>query len=518
MEKTILSVDCGTQSLRAILFSLQGEMLAIEKIPFEPYVSPKPGWAEQDPEIYWDALKTACQDLKKKYPEPFGKITGCSVTTMRDSMINVDSEGNALRPVMIWLDQRKADPVYRPHLGMKMLIKIIGMEDSIDKAQRDGKCNWIRQNQPEIWQQTHKYLQVSGFLNYRLTGEFKDSVASQIGHVPFDYKKQKWGNANDFFTFSAKLYPVEKNKLPELVPPGQQLGKISRQAAEETGLPENLPVISCGSDKGCETIGMGVMSEQMASLSFGTTATVQTTTKKYLEPIKYMPAYPAVMPGFFNPEVEIFRGFWMVTWFKEEFACKEIKKAKKKGIPVEAVMDKMLKKSEPGSHGLIVQPYWSPGLNEPSAKGAMIGFGDVHKKPHVYRSVIEGLTFALKEGMEKIEKVSGKKINKLAVSGGASQSNEICQITADVFNLPVVRGKTTETSGLGAAVITAFGTGQYASIEEAIRKMVRHEHEFLPDKQHVDTYHKLYRKVYRRMFNKLGPLYQEIRNITGYPE
>jgi len=518
MENTLLSIDCGTQSLRAIIFSLEGELLAIERVPFEPYISPRPSWAEQDPEIYWNALKNACQNLKKDFPDAFSRIVGCGVTTLRDSMINVDSEGAPLRPVMMWLDQRKAQPVYRPHLGMRMLIKAIGMEDSIDKAQRDGKCNWIRQNQPEIWERTHKYLQVSGFLNYRLSGEFNDSIASQIGHIPFDYKKQKWGNANDLFTFSAKLYPVEKVKLPDLIPPGQELGKISRQAAGETGLPAGLPVISCGSDKGCETLGMGVVNDEWASLSFGTTATVQTTTRKYMEPVKYMPAYPAVVPGFFNPEVEIFRGFWMVTWFKEEFACKEIKKAKKKGIAVEAVMDKMLKKSEPGSHGLIVQPYWSPGLNEPSAKGAMIGFGDVHKKPHVYRAVIEGLTFALKEGLEKIEKVSGKKVRKLAVSGGASQSDEICQITADVFNLPVVRGKTAETSGLGAAVLVALGTGQFTSLEQAIEKMVSHQDEFYPDIQHVDTYHELYRKVYRKIFKKLGPLYHEIRKITGYPD
>jgi len=187
MEKTLLSIDCGTQSLRAILFSLKGEMLAIQRIPFEPYVSPKPGWAEQDPEIYWDALKTVCQNLKKENPEDFSRIIGVGVTTLRDSMINVDEEGNPLRPSMVWLDQRKADPVYQPHLGMTLFFKLIRMEESIDKAQRDGKCNWIRQNQPEIREKTHKYLQVSGFLNHRLTGEFKDSVASQIGHIPFDY-------------------------------------------------------------------------------------------------------------------------------------------------------------------------------------------------------------------------------------------------------------------------------------------------------------------------------------------
>ena len=119
---------------------------------------------------------------------------------------------------------------------------------------------------------------------------------------------------------------------------------------------------------------MGFVSDDWASLSFGTTATVQTTSKKYLEPVRYLPAYPAVIPDFYNPEVEIFRGFWMITWFKEEFACKEVRKAKKRGIPAEVVINRMLAKSEPGAHGLIVQPYWSPGLNRPSAKGSMIGF------------------------------------------------------------------------------------------------------------------------------------------------
>ena len=517
MDKTLLSIDCGTQSLRGILFSLKGEILGIQRIPFEPYVSPKPGWAEQDPEVYWEALKAVCQNLKKENPEDFNRLAGVGVTTLRDTMINVDKAGNPLRPSMVWLDQRKADSVYKPHLGMRLLFNIIGLEDSIDKAQKDGKCSWIRQNQPEVWEKTHKYLQVSGFLNYRLTDEFKDSVASQIGHIPFDYKKQCWGNPKDIFTLNAKLFPVEKEKLPELVPAGQVLGKISKKAAAETGLPEDMPVISCGSDKGCETLGMGVVSDDWASLSFGTTATVQTTSKKYLEPVRYLRAYPAVIPCFYNPEVEIFRGFWMITWFKEEFACKEVRKAKKKGIPAEVVMNRMLTKSEPGAHGLIVQPYWSPGLNRPSAKGSMIGFGDVHKKPHVYRAVIEGLTFALKEGMEKIERVSKKKIHKLAVSGGAAQSDEICQITADVFNLPVVRGKTTETSGLGAAVLTAVGTGNYRTLEEAIKNMVDYEDEFHPNREHVDAYLLLYQKVYRKMYRKLGPLFHHIRKITGYP-
>jgi sugar (pentulose or hexulose) kinase len=516
--KTILSIDCGTQSLRAIIFSLKGELLAMQRVTFEPYVSLNPGWAEQDPEVYWEALKKACQVLKMENSEYFSRIAGVGVTTMRDSLVNVDKNGNTLRPLMVWLDQRKAIPVYKPGIGMKLLIWFIGMRDSIKKAQRDGKCNWIRQNQPEIWERTHKFLQVSGFLNYRLTGEFKDSVASQIGHVPFDYKQLKWGNPKKLLTFSAKLYPVEKDKLPELVKPGEILGQITKSASAETGLPENLPVVACGSDKGCETIGMGILTSDKASLSFGTTATIQVTSKKYLEPIKFMPSYPAVFSGHFNPEVEIFRGFWMISWFKNEFACKEIQEAEERGITAEEVLNEMLCQSPPGSMGLMVQPYWSPGLSQPAAKGAMIGFGDVHKKPHIYRAVIEGLVYALREGKERIEKVSKTKIHQLAVSGGASQSDEICQIAADIFNLPVVRGYTPETSGLGAAILTACGNGHFKSVEEAVNEMVNFRDEFLPNKSHTEMYDKLYKKVYKRMYKKLEPFYHEIREITGYPE
>lgn len=518
MEKTVLSIDCGTQSLRAMIFSLKGELLAIKKVTYEPYQSLNPGWAEQEPEVYWKALTTASQALKKEFPKYFGSICGIGVTTLRNSMVCVDEHGNPVRPIITWLDQRKANQVYKPGLGIKLLLSVMRLNDTIEKAQRDGKCNWISQNQPEIWKKTHKYLQVSGFLNHRLTGKFRDSVASQIGYVPFDYKKQQWDNSAILLNFSARLYPVEPDKLPELELPGNKLGEITPKAAVETGLPEGLPVIACGSDKGCETLGMGVLNEKRASLSFGTTATIQTTSKKYLEPIRFMPSYPAVIKDHFNPEIEIFRGFWMITWFKTEFAHKEVRKAKKKGISEEEVLDGLLKKSPPGSMGLITQPYWSPGLSEPAAKGAMIGFGDVHKKPHIYRSVIEGLVFALLDGKEKIEKVTRTKIEKLTVSGGASKSDEVCQIAADIFNTPIVRGITNETSGLGAAVLTAVGTGLYKSIDEAIKNMVFYEKEFLPDKNHVELYHRLHKKVYKKMYKTLETLYHQIREITGYPE
>jgi sugar (pentulose or hexulose) kinase len=503
------------QSIRALLFQTDGRLFDKEQIAYEPYFSARPGWAEQNPELFWSGLCEACRRLKDKDAEAFDRIVGVGVTTQRNSMINVDQEGRPLRPTIIWLDQRKAQPVFQPAFPINRVIQLIGMDEALAKAQTDGKCNWIRQNQPEIWQKTYKYLQVSGFLNFRLTGNFNDSVASQIGHIPFNYKKMRWCNSWDL---AYRLFPVEHSKLPRTVNPGATIGTISKAAAIETGLAEGLPVIACGSDKGCETIGMGVVDTRIASLSFGTTATIQTTSRRYFEPVRFMPPYPAPVPGFYNPEVEIFRGYWMVTWFKNEFAHKEVLEAQAAGTSPEVILNGLLSQAPAGAMGLMVQPYWGPGLKHLAAKGAMIGFGDVHTKAHVYRAVIEGLAYGLLDGMKKIESSGKIRFEGLAASGGASQSDEICQISADIFNLPLVRGKTYETSGLGAAIVTAVGTGLYPDFKTAIARMVSHGQTFQPNPAHRGIYDQLFERVYLKMYAALEPLYREIRDITGYPD
>ena len=514
-NQSLLAIDCGTQSLRAILFSGTGRMLAFAKKEYEPYFSSHPGWAEQDPECYWQSLLDACQILKEQDPPAFDAIAGVGITSQRASMINVDENGIVLRPCIVWLDQRRAQPVFGSKGFLNLLFRSLGLEKRINDIQAQGKCNWIMQNQPEIWKKTAKYLQVSGFLNYRLTGEFHDSVASQIGYLPFDYKKQKWAKA---FQLPARLFPVEKVKLPKLFQPGECLGTITKKAFHACGIKEGIPVIACGSDKGCETLGSGVLSADRVSLSFGTIATIQAVSDRYLELKRFMPAYPAVIPGWYNPEIEIHRGFWMISWFKKQFARKELEEAEELGIPAEEILNRCLERTSPGAMGLMAQPYWGHVPGEPYAKGTIIGFGDIHTRDHIYRALIEGLGFGLYEGLEKIEKKTGVKIEKAAVSGGASQSDEICQIMANIFNRPMIKGQTHETSGLGAAILTARGLNWYKSIEEAAQKMVHVKSIFEPEPNAVKIYKALYSEVYSKLYHALKPLYSKIRDITGYPQ
>ncbi|MDE6566052.1 MAG: FGGY-family carbohydrate kinase, partial [Clostridia bacterium] len=330
---------------------------------------------------------------------------------------------------------------------------------------------------------------VSAYLNYKLSGRLCDCTASQASRLPYNYKKERWQKS---YELTCTVYNVEEEKLCELVKPGEVIGKISKEVAEITGIPEGLEIIATGSDKACETLGTGALRKDTASLSFGTTATLQITTKKYVEPQRYMPAYNSVVRGYFNPEIQIFRGFWMVTWFKKQFGHEEAKIAEDIGVPTEQVLDKSLTEIPAGCNGLMLQPYWAPGLKIPEAKGTIIGFNDCHTKAHVYKSIVEGIGYALYEGLVYLEKKSRQKISKISVSGGGSQSDAICKITADMFGRPVYRVQTYETSGLGAAMIAFVAKGEFENFEECNKAMVHFKDEFKPNMQNYKIYKNLF--------------------------
>lgn len=512
----ILAIDAGTQSIRAILFDPKGNLCGIVKTPIEPYYSVQPGWAEQKPEYYWKTLCLTCKKLMQQTKVPVAAIKGATITTQRNTMINLDKNGKPLRPAIVWLDQRRAKKENWPGLGMKVVLGAMNLLNSVDYVLTECEANWIRQNQPEIWEKTHKFLFLSGYLTYKLVGEFVDSVGNMVGFVPFDYKRQTWAGKSDM---KWKMCPMDPAILNSLVKPGEVLGFITKKAATETGLPVGLPLFAAAADKACEVLGSGCLSPEIACLSYGTTATVETTNTKYVEIVPFIPPYPSAVPGAYNTEVMIYRGYWMVSWFKREFGMREEIIAKKRKMQPEQLFDELVSDIPAGSMGLMLQPYWSPGVKipGPEAKGSVIGFGDVHTRAHIYRSILEGLAYALKEGTQRTEKRNGVKIEKVRVSGGGSQSDVAMQLTADIFGMPAERPHTYETSALGAAIDAAVGLGIYSSFEAAVREMTRVRGVFEPKPKNQEIYRRLYEKVYLKIYDRMKPLYEEIREITGYP-
>jgi sugar (pentulose or hexulose) kinase len=208
----------------------------------------------------------------------------------------------------------------------------------------------------------------------------------------------------------------------------------------------------------------------------------------------------------------------MVSWFKKEFGLREQQIAEERGVAPEVIFDELIRDIPPGAMGLTLQPFWSPGIKTgPAAKGAIIGFGDVHTRAHIYRAIIEGLGYALKDGALTLEKRNRVKIECLRVAGGGSQSDAAMQITADIFDLPAQRPHTYETSALGAAIDAAVGLGFYPDFSKAVAAMTRTSQVFEPIPANRDLYQALFEKVYRKMYRHLKPIYDDIRAITGYP-
>ena len=220
----ILAIDNGTQSVRALIFDLSGNLIAKKRVPIQPYYSEKPGWAEQDPMVFWRGVCEACQGLWEMEGVRKEAIAGVGLTTQRSTVINLDANQQPLRPAIVWLDQRRTEGL-DPVKGLwGLLFKLAGMQETVAYLQAETEANWIKTNQPEIWEKTEKYVFLSGYLTHKLTGKVIDSVGCQVGYMPFDYKSQDWAKPSDW-KWDAVM--VDREMLPDLVPPTGLLGHIS---------------------------------------------------------------------------------------------------------------------------------------------------------------------------------------------------------------------------------------------------------------------------------------------------
>lgn len=502
-----LTIDQGTQSIRAIVFDKNGGIVDKAQIKIASYFSQEPGWAEQHAEYFWDQFADVCQLLWRQ-----GKITpdtihAIAVTTQRGTMINLDANGTPLRPAVVWLDQRLCTQFKPLPWYWKVAFRAIGQTEAIHYFQQKAPANWIAQHQPEIWEKTAKYLLLSGYLTYKLTGHYRDSSGSIVGYLPFNYRKHQWANR---FDWKWHVVAVQPSQLPDIVPVGDVLGTITPEAAQQTGLTVGIPVIASASDKACEVLGSGGIDPNTACVSFGTTATVNCNIGRYVEPLSFIPPYPSAIPGFFNTEVMIFRGFWMVNWFKEHFGLPEVQEAALQDTEAETLFNKLISAVPAGSDGLLLQPYWSPGLKNLEARGAMIGFSDHHTRAHFYRAMLEGLIYALREGKELLSRRLGVNITRVIVSGGGSQSDEVLQITADIFNMTIERPHTFETSGLGAAIQLSVALGTYPDYHAAVHHMSHTSKVFHPIAKNVKEYEWIFKHLYRPLYSRLKPLYRKL--------
>ena len=502
MEKDlVIAIDYGTQSVRVSIIDKDGNFLAFEQEKYDkPYFSVKPGFCEQYPDYYYEKMVECAKRVTSKHKDLLERCASVSSTCFRDSVAFLDKNYKPIRPSIIWLDQRNAKGTKKLPLLYRAVYALIGMSDTINMNRRRTPAMWLQENEAELYKLIRWYAPINCYFNYKMTGVLGDSGSNMIGHFPIAFKTMKLHHRLNPIGI---VYGIDPKLIPSIFKSGVVLGHISKECEEETGLPEGLPYITTGGDKNCETLGSGCVDKYTAHISYGTASNVCTMTKKYFSPETFLPSYGAPIDGYYNAEVQIYRGYWMLRWFSHEFAQEESMEANIENLAVEEVLNKKLMEIEPGCDGLVLSPYWGAGLKRPLAKGAILGFYDTHSKYHIYRAIIEGIAYGLKEGMISIEKHSHYKFKELTVAGGGSKSDAICQITSDIFDMPVKVPETYETSSLGCAMAQFVALGIYKDAVDAKDHMVKYTKVFIPNPEAAEKYKFLYNKVYKDIYPSL---------------
>ena len=512
--KYFIVIDGGTQNIKAFIFDERGNEVAAGIHPVSPYFSTQPDFAEQDAEHYLTITKEVTRNMIKDSGISAEDFITVAITSHRATIVPVDQDGNCIRPAITWLDERK---IAVPSLASDTPspgAKTEGMQAEPKEYQSRSKFAWIRKYEPENYEKTYKFLTISSHIFHALTGEFKDGSSMIVGLFPIDVSKFQWHSNEAVY----EIFGVERERLPDLVGPTEIAGRVSKEGLEGFGVPEGLPVIIGAGDKQSELLGAGGVVDDIGEISYGTAAVIEVLSRKYVtHPKMEFFTWGAAIPQNWTFEGFVGRGYWMVSWFKQEFAQHIEEEAEKLGIKPEDLLNREMQKVPAGSMGLVLQPYWSPLIHDPLSKGAIIGFSGQHTRAHVYRAIIEGIAYELRRLKEEIEEHSGQTIKELRVGGGGSQSDEIMQITADVFNLPARRVHTANLAALGAAIDAAVALKIYDGFSEAIADMVRIRDTFAPQAENVQIYDRLFNEVYKEMFSRLLPLYHKIAEITGYP-
>ena len=222
----LLAIDVGTQSVRALAFDRTGGLQGRAQVLFEPpFESPRPGWAERDALSYWQALVECVQKLWQQGDVDPGRIAALALTTQRGTVVCAREDGTPLRPAIVWPDQRLC--TRPPTLGAlwNTLFGLAGAGGLIRQLQRQAEANWLAQHEAAMWQGCDRFTLLSGWLTHRLVGTWLDSAASQVGYLPFDYKRQQWARAGSWHW---KALAIRPGQLPRLVPPARGSARSAR--------------------------------------------------------------------------------------------------------------------------------------------------------------------------------------------------------------------------------------------------------------------------------------------------
>lgn len=492
-----LVIDIGTERDKSAIIDDHGKIICEESQDYG-LRCPRPGWAEQDPDNWWHAtLKNIKKILKMKKVAP-NEITAIGICGQMHAPVPVNKDGDILfRAPPLWCDKRNIAQCIklRRKTDEKDMIKKTG--NPITPAWMGIKIMWIKENYPDIYNKTYKFLTPKDFIIMRLTNTFITDWSEASGSFLFNITTKEWSQE------LAELLGVDLEKLPEIHPSHEIIGEVSDWAARLTGLNKGTPVIAGGGDFPCAVLGAGIVSTEEAIDVTGTSSLFAVFSKEPIFDARLMNLHH-VIDGWI-PFNEIEAG--LLRWFRDNFGVIESKIANKKKTSAYKIMDEEAEKISPGADGLIIYPHFigERVFGRFYSRGAVIGLTLAHTRQHIIRAIMEGITYELRRVSEVMEE-NNKKTNLVKFVGGGASSLFLSKLKADIYGKPVATLSSFQGGLMGLTILAMMATRITNNAQSAVKRLIKISHIYEPNSAHHNFYKGIY-VLYKEIYERLGQLY-----------
>ncbi|WP_368251851.1 xylulokinase [Enterococcus sp. 2201sp1_2201st1_B8_2201SCRN_220225] len=487
----VLGLDLGTSALKGLVVDQQGELVA-EATASYPLSIPAVGFSEQDPKHWLEAGDKVMKELLVQLPALKEKLAGISFSGQMHSLVLLDENNEPLRPAILWNDVRTTKQCQELTEKIGPLV-LEHTKNVILEGFTLPKIRWVQENEPEIWQQVKKIQLPKDYLRFWLTGEFHMDYSDAAGTLLLNQDTQEWDQE------IMKQLEIDPAIMPTLIASTGVVGKVRAELAEDYGFTQPVQVIAGGADNACAAVGAGIVSEGVGMCSIGTSGVFlryEKNTQKEYDGKLHVFAH-AAKEAAYSMGVTLAAGS-SLSWFKDTFAAE---------LSFEELLGEVDSVS-PGSDGLLFTPYIvgerTP-YSDSQIRGSFIGMDIHHERKHFARSVLEGITFSLKDSQQIMEKVTQEKLSRIVSVGGGAKNKDWLQMQANIFNTPITTLTTEQGPGMGAAMLAAVGCGWYSDVVSCAKDFVSYQGEYLPEPATVKAYEEVYRR-YRMVYPATKPI------------
>jgi xylulokinase len=491
-----LGIDVGTSGTKTLLIDASGIVLAEADAQY-PLHQPKPGWTEQDPEDWWKAtVKTVRAVIRKTKLKPEA-IRAIGLSGQMHGSVFLDKQDKVIRNALLWNDQRTAsecDEITAAAGGRKSLIKMVA-NPALTGFQAP-KILWLRNREKRNFDRLAKVLLPKDDIRRRLIGDYVTEVSDASGTLLLDVVRRRWSRK-----LLTKL-DLDSDLLPRVVESDEVTGTLTRQAAKQLGLTTACKVVGGAGDCAAGAVGNGVVKKGILSTSIGTSGVmfVHSDQPQYDAAGRLHTFCHAVNGKWHMMGVNLTSGGSLQWWVDSIFRSATGAVDKKRYD----VATREAGKISAGSDGLIFLPYLNGERTphaDPNARGSFVGMNLTHTRGHMTRSVMEGITFALRDSLDIIESLAVP-VRQIRASGGGSKNPMWRQIQADVFGKKITTLKVEQGPAYGVALLAAVGDGAYKSIESACAATIAVADETKPNSRAVKNYNRLF-PIYQDLYGQL---------------